>query len=97
MVRRFRFVSNQHPALPPEEHGGCIDCLNWVGPRTKEFLCNPDRLIRKVEDIQLPPMPVRVHIKEGDKMSIAFELVRRRDSGWIPLETVFTVRGTPIF
>ena len=55
------------PALPPEEHGGCIDCLNWVGPRTKEFLCNPDRLIKKSEDILLPGCLEEFMSRKGTK------------------------------
>ena len=33
------------PSLPPEEHGGCIDCLDWVGLRTKELLLHPEKLL----------------------------------------------------
>ena len=31
-------------ALPPESHGGCIDALKWIGPRTREYLLNPEWL-----------------------------------------------------
>eukprot|EP00435_Cladocopium_sp_Y103_P051085 s2152_g15.t1 len=84
------------PALPPEEHGGCINCLDWVSPRTREFLENPSWLIKNEDDIVLPRMPGRVHIKESDKMRIANELVRRHVCTWIPLNKVFSVKGVRV-
>ena len=84
------------PALPPAEHGGCINSLDWVGPRTREFLCNPKLLLKEPEEVDLPKLPGRVHIKEDDKMRIASELVRRNVCTWIPLEKVYKVNGTAI-
>ena len=84
------------PALPPAEHGGCINSLDWVGPRTQEFLCNPKLLLKKHDEIVLPKLPGRVHIREDDKMNIAFELVRRNVCTWIPLEKVYKVNGTAV-
>ena len=83
-------------ALPPEEHGACIDTLEWVSPRTREFLLDPSRLLKDPQTVVLPKMPGRIHVKAGDKMKIAVELVKRRICDWIPLEKVYKIRGTPI-
>ena len=84
------------PALPPEEHGGSIDTLMWVGARTREFLLNPDWLLKPSDEVQLPKMPGRVHIREEDKFPLAQELVRRRICDWIPLSKVHKVNNTPV-
>ena len=41
-------------------------------------------------------MPGKIHIREGDQMRIADELVRRNVCDWIPLKSVFSVRGTKV-
>ena len=84
------------PSLPPEEHGGCIDCLDWVGLRTKELLLHPEKLLLPEDQVTLPRMPGKIHINEGDKSSIANELVKRRICEWIPLSKVNTVRGVRV-
>ena len=60
------------------------------------FLCNPKLLLKQPEDVELPKLPGRVHIKEEDKMKIALELVRRNVCSWIPLEQVYKVKGVTI-
>ena len=75
-------------SLPPEEHGGAIDTLEWVTGRTKEFLLNPRLLLKPVSEVVLPCMPGRVHMLEEDKLNkltIATELAKRRICDWIPL------------
>lgn len=84
------------PALPPQEHGGCINCLDWVSPRTREFLVNPERLLKQEQEVELPKMPGRVHIQATDKMRIASELVSRNVCDWIPLSKVYQVRGVHV-
>ena len=84
------------PALPPESHGGCIDTLKWVGHRTREYLLSPDWLLKPQEEVELPRMPGRVHIKKEDRMPIAHELVRRKICSWIPLRKVHHVNSTPV-
>ena len=84
------------PALPPEEHGGCIDSLQWVGGRTRNFLMNPHLLLKDQSDIELPRMPGKVHIVEGDKLRIAQELVHRGVCQWIPLQEVYSVNGVKV-
>ena len=83
-------------SLPPIGHGGAIDALDWVGPRTREFLLNPEKLLKPVHEVNLPRMPGRVHIVEEDKMKIALELVKRNICTWVPLHSVYEVGGVKI-
>eukprot|EP00435_Cladocopium_sp_Y103_P039554 s2015_g10.t1 len=84
------------PALPPMGHGGSIDALDWVGNRTKDYLLNPEKLLKPVESVELPRMPGRVHVKKGDLMAIADELVKRKVCRWIPLRDVYQVNGVKV-
>eukprot|EP00435_Cladocopium_sp_Y103_P032808 s562_g8.t1 len=84
------------PALPPEGHGGSVDALDWVGPRTKEFLLNPKKLLKDPKDVVLPKMPGKVHVVHGDKLKIAQELVKRNVCDWVPLDKVYKIGGQPI-
>ena len=84
------------PALPPPEHGGCIDSLLWVGPRTREFLLNPEWLLKQPEEVVLPRMPGKVHMVEADRVKIAHELVRRNVCDWIPVDKVYKLGGVPV-
>ena len=84
------------PALPPAEHGGCIGYLRWVCRRTRDFLTCPDLLLKPVDEVTLPPMPGKIHIKEGDKYRIAHELVARNVCDWVPLDQVYTVGGVKV-
>ena len=84
------------PALPPEEHGGCIDALDWVGAQTRHFLLHPELLLKDHSSVDLPRMPGKIHMLESDKNRIAKELVRRRVCDWIPLESVYSVKGTKV-
>ena len=62
------------PALPPQEYGGCIDALDWVSPRTKSFLLNPERLLLPTKEVVLPRVPGKVHMAPEDKMKICSDL-----------------------
>ena len=84
------------PALPPRAHGGCVDCLLWVCPRSREFLLHPEWLIKDDKDIELPKLPGKVHVKKGDLLKIAEELVVRNVCDWVPLNKVQKVKGTPV-
>ena len=79
------------PSLPPEEHGGSIETLHWVSPRTREFLLNPSLLLKEHSEVQLPNLPGKIHVKAEDKMSIAHELVRRNICTCVPLDAVYQV------
>lgn len=84
------------PSLPPVSHGGCVDIADWVGPRTKEFLLNPKKLLRPPDEVELPRLPGKIHIKAEDKLRIAEELVARNVCDWVDLDLVYRVKGTPI-
>jgi hypothetical protein len=84
------------PSLPPETHGGCIEAVDWVNTRTREFLLNPKLLLKDPAEVQLPKMPGRIHIDPADRVRIAQELVRRNICDWIPLSQVYQVGSTPI-
>ena len=84
------------PALPPKEHGGCIDCLLWVSPRTREFLTHPEWLLKREEEVNLPKMPGKIHVRKADKMRIALELVARNVCDWIPLSKVHEINGVKV-
>ena len=84
------------PALPPKEHGGCIDCLDWISDRTREFLLNPSKLLKPHDEVDLPRLPGRIHIKEDDKLKLALELIDRQVCDWIPLDQVYEVGGRKI-
>ena len=79
------------PSLPPEEHGGSIETIHWVCPRTREFLLNPSLLLKDHSEVQLPNLPGKIHVKPEDKMRIAHELVRRNICTWVPLDAVYQV------
>ena len=57
---------------------------------------NPHLLLKDQSDIELPRMPGKVHIVEGDKLRIAHELVRRGVCQWIPLQEVYSVNGVKV-
>ena len=84
------------PSLPPEQHGGSINSLDWVGERTREFLLDPTRLLKDPSEISLPKLPGKVHIKSEDRFAIASELVRRNICDWLPLSEVYEVKGQKI-
>ena len=61
--------------------------IDWVGPRTKEFLLNPKRLLRPQDEVQLPKLP---------ELKIAQELINRNVCDWVDLDSVYKVNGVPI-
>eukprot|EP00435_Cladocopium_sp_Y103_P075179 s43_g54.t1 len=83
-------------SLPPEGHGGAIDALDWVSGRTREFLLNPEYLLKEVDEVVLPRMPGKVHVASEDKLKIATELVKRRICDWIPLSAVHEHKGCKV-
>ena len=84
------------PALPPASHGGCVELVDWVGARTKEFLLNPKRLLRPQDEVQLPKLPGKIHMRQEDQLKIAQELIRRNVCDWVDLDLVYKVNGVPI-
>ena len=81
------------PSLPPESHGGCIEATDWLGPRSKEFLLHPERCLLDDSEIPELKLPGKVHVRAGDEIPLAKELVRRGVCRWIPYSAVHVVRG----
>lgn len=81
------------PSLPPESHGGCIEATDWLGPRSKEFLLHPERCLLDDSEIPELKLPGKVHVRAGDEIPLAKELVRRGVCRWIPYSAVHVVKG----
>ena len=84
------------PALPPKEHGGCIEAISLVSNHTKYMLMNPNRCVVDDKGQVLPKLQARVHVQTGEIDDIARELVQRNVCDWVPLESVFRFRGEPV-
>ncbi len=65
------------PSLPPPEHGGSIEALDFVSQHTKELLLNPQLSVLPDEGQKLPKLQGRIHIPEDQRFIIAQELVSR--------------------
>ena len=89
-------VEQAFPALPPEGHGGSINALDWLGPCSREFLLHPENCLVKDADLSKACIPGRVHIKKGEKLILARELVKRKVCDWVPLSQVVEVNGVKI-
>lgn len=85
------------PALPPVGHGGSIGVVNWTRGRTRSFLLHPEDCVVKDEGQRLPKLQARVHVKEGDLMKVAEQLVERNICGWVDWESVLEFRGEKVF
>ena len=81
------------PALPPISHGGSINALDWLGPRSREFLLHPEKCLLPEGTYPVPRLPGKIHIQPGERVKIAQELVSRRICRWIDLEEVHVVGG----
>eukprot|EP00435_Cladocopium_sp_Y103_P061990 s1215_g23.t1 len=84
------------PALPPREHGGAINILDFVSESTRSLLQNPAGMV--VEDLgqELPKLQGKVHIEKGDVEKIARELVERGVCRWIPYSEVAEFRNQKV-
>ena len=89
-------VEQCFPALPPEGHGGSIWALDWLGPSSRDLLLHPERCLLASPDLSKVRVPGRVHVKSGEKLEIAKELVRRNVCQWVPLSQVVEVGGVKI-
>ena len=70
------------PALPPVGHGGAIDICQWVSGRTLWYLRNPLACIQPDVGQPLPKLQAKVHIRSGEKLSLARLLVERNICTW---------------
>jgi len=78
-VPKMEFLTKDQiaPALPPAEHGGSIDILDWTKGRTRSFLVNPSGCLASDEGQLLPKLQAKVHIAPNEKMSVASLLIER--------------------
>ena len=86
-------LSQVLPSLPPKEHGGAIDCLEFVSESTKSLLLAPHKSILRDVGQRLPRLRGKVHAEPGEMDLIADELVSRGVCDWVPLESVIKYRG----
>lgn len=84
------------PALPPKEHGGCIDLMDFVSPVTGNFLRNPEHCILEDRGQQLPKLQGKIHVAEGELPAITSALISCGVCDWIPFDDVLTYRGEPV-
>ena len=84
------------PALPPEGHGGCVECVEWLEGYTRWLLLHPEECL--VEDVgqKLPKLHAKVHIAPGERMEVARLLVKRGICAWVPEDKVLRYRGQKV-
>ena len=81
------------PALPPAEHGGAINAVDFLSPHSRDLLLNPNKSILPDDGRELPKLKGIIHAEPGEIRPIADELVKRGICDWIPLESVVKYRG----
>ena len=89
-------LSQVLPALPPKEHGGAIDILDYVSQGTKDLLLNPELLILPDVGQDLPPLQAKIHCMKPDLLPLCNILTERGICKWFPLSQVATYRGQRI-
>ena len=80
------------PALPPTEHGGSVELLNFVSPSTRQFLENPELCILPDQGQKLPKLQGRIHIEKGELPAVTKALTDCGVCSWIPLDQVLRYR-----
>ena len=83
-------------ALPPVEHGGSIDIVDFVTPGTRQLLEDPSLLLKDVPFSELPKLQGRVHCEAEDLLPLSLELVSRRICQWVELSAVHEVHGQKV-
>ena len=84
------------PALPPKEHGGSIDVVDFVSPGTRRLLMDPHSCLLEDDGRTLPRLQGRVHVAKGDLIPLCAELVDRGICEWIDLSAVVRYRDQPV-
>ena len=84
------------PSLPPLGHGGVIQALDWVGSSSRRFLLNPQECLIEDPVFKRARIPGKVHVKPGERLKLAQELVSRGVCVWRPLEDIHRVGGSPL-
>ena len=84
------------PALPPEGHGGCIRCIDWVDGKTKALLLNPRSCVVPDTGQKLPRLQAKMHFEPGESLNVARLLVKRNICRWVPSHRVLTYRNEKV-
>ena len=84
------------PALPPPDHGGCIDTLDWVCGLTRDFLLHPHKAVQPDTGQELPKLQAKIHIAPHHVDPIIDELLHRNICDWVPFSSVLHYRGQPV-
>ena len=84
------------PSLPPPDRGGSIRLEDWLSDSTRELLRHPERLRLEDHGQTLPNLKGRVHVVEGERLSVAQILVARNVCIWRRSSEALTYRGQPV-
>lgn len=84
------------PALPPKEHGGCIDVLDFVSQGTRRLLKNPESCLLPDDGREIPKLQGRIHVEKDDLLPLCRELVERGVCEWIDYSAVVRYRNQPV-
>eukprot|EP00435_Cladocopium_sp_Y103_P065421 s378_g27.t1 len=84
------------PALPPADHGGSIELINYVSPVSQKFLLDPELCILPDTGQELPKLQGKIHVEQGELDLVTKALVDCGVCTWIPLKEVLTFRNQPV-
>ena len=84
------------PALPPKEHGGCIDVLDFVSSGTRRLLKNAKACLLPDDGREIPKLQGRIHVEKDDLLPLCRELVERGVCEWIDFSAVVRYRNQPV-
>lgn len=84
------------PALPPVEHGGSINAVDYLSARSRYLMEHPLESVLPDDGRILPKLQGVIHAGPEEMKLIAEELVQRGVCGWSRLSNVATYRGQRI-
>ena len=84
------------PALPPIEHGGCIEIVDFLGEGTRRLLEQPELLLREDDGREFPKLQAKIHCAPSDQLPLAKALVDHNICDWVEMSDVFEVRGEKV-
>ncbi len=89
-------LSQVLPSLPPREHGGSIDVIDFVSPGTRRLLLSPQTCLLPDDGRPLPKLQGRIHVAKEDLLPLCDELICRGICEWIDLSAVVRYRDQPV-
>ena len=89
-------AARMEPGLPPLGHGGAIPLEGWLSSGTRWWLGDPARLLRPDWEDRAGVKKGRIHVAQGEVMTVAELLVARGVCEWIPSARVAVVNGKPL-